>query len=91
MKIKALKSETNHVLSDKEMNSLYIKLKEEQDVKLFDVSGQYVRDHIQKKNEKIRHASVGTNRCLARVRKSTSDEQDLFFEFLPKDVRFVSE
>lgn len=83
--------ETNHVLSHKELNCLYIKLKEDRYLALFNVSGQFVRHHFQKKNERIRHASVGTNRCLARVCKLKSDEQDLFFDFLPQDVIFISQ
>lgn len=75
-------------LSDKQRNSLYVRLKKEVSAPLFDVQGKPHSHKWLAAGERFRHASAGTNEYLARLPRPKGSDTDLYFTFNPDDVSF---
>jgi hypothetical protein len=75
-------------LTDKQRNCLYVRLQNEVSAPLFDVQGKPQAHKWLAAGSKFRHASAGTNECLARLPLSKGSDTDLYFRFNPNDVSF---
>nr|WP_154957456.1 hypothetical protein [Paenibacillus xylanexedens] len=75
-------------LTDKQRNSLYVKLKKEVSAPLIDVQGKHHGHKWLAAGERFRHASAGTNECIARLQRPKGSDTDLYFNFHPDDVSF---
>lgn len=75
-------------LSDKQRNSLYVRLIKEVSAPLFDVQSKHHGHKWLAAGAKFRHASAGTNDCLARLPRTKGTDTDLYFTFNPDDVSF---
>lgn len=75
-------------LSDKQRNSLYVRLEKEVSAPLFDVQGNQHGHKWLAVGEKYRYASAGTHECIARLPRPKGSDTDLYFKFNPDDVSF---